>query len=232
MTEFNIYCDESCHLPNDQCESMVLGAIWVPKEEVKRISTQIRLIKRAFNLEPGFEIKWVKVSPSKLDFYETVINYFFDEPFLNFRAVIIKEKQQLDHERFNQTHDEWYYKMYFTLLSQIIAPENQYNVYLDYKDTQGSSKIKKLQKVLGNNILDFEMDIVKKVQLVNSKESEEIQLTDLLIGLLSYKVRDLKTSSAKLELIELFKNRSKDSLTQSTLLREEKTNLFFWSPKC
>jgi len=231
MAEYNIYCDESCHLPHDQCESMVLGALWLPIEEVRRISIQIRLIKKAFNLSPQFEIKWVKVSPSKLPFYETLINYFFDEPFLHFRAVIIKDKNLLDHEQFEQTHDDWYYKMYFTLLSQLIAPENRYNIYLDYKDTQGAAKIKKLHEVLGNNILDFNLDIVRKVQLMRSDESEEIQLADLLIGLLSYKVRNLNASSAKLKLVEFFQNRSQYSLTKSTLLREEKTNLFFWRPK-
>ena len=122
--------------------------------------------------------------------------------------------------------------MYFLLLSQLIAPEHQYHIYLDYKDTQGAAKVNKLHQVLCNNALDFDWKIVKKVQLVRSDESKLVQLVDLLIGLLSYKARDLQTSSAKIKLIELFKNRSHYSLTKSTLLKEEKTNLFFWRPKC
>lgn len=231
MTEFNIYCDESCHLPNDQCDAMVLGALWMPDEEVKRISKQIRLIKNAHDLPSQFEIKWVKVSPAKLDFYRDLINYFFDEPFLHFRALIVPDKNLLDHEKFQQTHDDWYYKMYFTLLTQLISPENKYFIYLDYKDSQGGVKVKKLQNVLCNSILDFDSEIIRRVQLVRSDESEQIQLADLMIGLLSYNARNLKSSSAKLELVELFRQRSGYSLNRSTLLREEKTNLFYWGAK-
>lgn len=231
MTEFNIYCDESCHLPNDQCDAMVLGALWMPDEEVKRISKQIRLIKNAHDLPSQFEIKWVKVSPAKLDFYRDLINYFFDEPFLHFRALIVPDKNLLDHEKFQQTHDDWYYKMYFTLLTQLISPENKYFIYLDYKDSQGGVKVKKLQNVLCNSILDFDSEIIRRVQLVRSDESEQIQLADLMIGLLSYNARNLKSSSAKLELVDLFRQRSGYSLNRSTLLREEKTNLFYWGAK-
>lgn len=228
MTEFSIYCDESCHLPNDQCHAMVLGALWMPSEEIKRISNHIRLIKNVHGLDSYFEIKWVKVSPARLDFYKDLVNYFFDEPFLNFRALIVPEKSLLDHERFQQTHDDWYYKMYFTLLTQLISPRNAYNIYLDYKDTQGGEKVKKLQRILCSRILDFNAEIIKKVQLIRSDESEQVQLTDLLIGLLAYHSRNLQTSSAKLTLVDLFRSRSGYSLTKSTLLREEKTNLFFW----
>jgi hypothetical protein len=230
--EFNIYCDESCHLPKDQISTMVLGAIWLPKEEVQRISRQIRLIKLAFDLPNQFEVKWVKVSPSQIKFYENVINYFFDEPALHFRAVIISEKNLLDHQKFNQTHDDWYYKMYYTLLTRLISPDHRYNIYLDYKDTQGALKTKKLKQVLSNSVFDFNSEIIQKIQLIRSDESEMVQLTDLLIGLLGYNTRNLKTSSAKLRLIELFKERSHYSLLKSTLLREEKTNLFFWRAKC
>ena len=33
--EYNIYCDESCHLPNDTSNTMVLGGIWCLKEKKK-----------------------------------------------------------------------------------------------------------------------------------------------------------------------------------------------------
>lgn len=29
---FNVYCDESCHLPNDGNSVMVLGGVWCPKK--------------------------------------------------------------------------------------------------------------------------------------------------------------------------------------------------------
>jgi hypothetical protein len=229
--EYNVYCDESCHLPNDSSNVMVLGAIWLPKEHVRNISENIRHIKVEHGLSPKFEVKWVKVSSSKLDFYRKLLNFFFDQPLLRFRSVVITGKSHLNHEKFHQTHDDWYYKMYFQLLEHLIGLKNKYNIYLDIKDSRGGEKVKKLHEILCNIALDFDKTIVKKIQLVRSHESELIQLVDLLIGLLSYHSRGFKTSKAKLELIDLFKRKSGYSLTNSTPLNEAKTNLFFWSPQ-
>jgi hypothetical protein len=69
MKEFNIYCDESCHLPNDNCNVMALGSVWQLKEEAKKTALDIRRIKRSHNLSASFEVKWNKVSPAKIEFY-------------------------------------------------------------------------------------------------------------------------------------------------------------------
>lgn len=47
---YNIYCDESCHLPNDNSDVMVLGAITCLKEEKQKIFEDIRNIKRRHNV--------------------------------------------------------------------------------------------------------------------------------------------------------------------------------------
>ena len=31
-SEFNVYCDESCHLEHSSSNAMALGAIWCPKQ--------------------------------------------------------------------------------------------------------------------------------------------------------------------------------------------------------
>jgi len=77
MNEYNIYCDESCHLENDHQNVMVLGASWCPVNRVREISRRIREIKQKFGFNPDFEIKWTKVSPSREDFYQDIIDYFF-----------------------------------------------------------------------------------------------------------------------------------------------------------
>ena len=57
-----------------------------------------------------------------------------------------------------------------------------------------------------------------------------MQLTDILVGALSYHHRNLSTSSAKTRLIERIVERSKYSLDKSTLKGEEKFNLLIWNP--
>lgn len=229
---YNIYCDESCHLENDHQNAMVLGAVWCPLESRRTIAEQLREIKIRHHLKPSFEIKWTKVSPAKLQFYEDIIDYFFTTEDLNFRAVVIREeKHKLRHSDFLQTHDDWYYKMYFIVLKTILDPKCQYKIYLDIKDTRSVAKIAKLHEVLCNSIYDFDRNIIERIQAVHSCEVEQIQLADLLIGAVGYINRNLSTSDAKTQLVEKIKKLSGYTLTRKTLLREKKFNLFFWQPQ-
>ena len=230
-TMYNIYCDESCHLEADRIPVMVIGATWCPKDRVREISEKIRALKEAFGLARSFEIKWTKVSNAKYLFYRSVVDYFFDEPDLHFRGVVIPDKRKLDHAAFKQDHDSWYYKMFFILLKQILSPEANYNIYLDIKDTRSQKKVEILHDILSSNIYDFDKSIINKVQHTRSHEVETLQLTDLLIGMLGYLHRGLKTNQAKVNLIERVRQKTNFSLLHTTLPREEKFNLLIWSAR-
>jgi len=226
--EYNLYCDESCHLENDRINVMVLGAIKCPKNQRSRIAKEIKAIKTRHSLPANFEIKWTKVSKTKLPFYLELINYFFNTPELAFRGLVIPDKSKLNHAQFSSNHDSFYYKMYFQLLNVMLENSNQYNVYLDIKDTQGSQKVEKLQEVLANANYDFDRTMIQKIQQVHSHEVEQLQLADLIIGALGYINRELDTSSAKLEIVNRIKELSTLSLTKSTLPSAKKFNLFIW----
>lgn len=210
---------------------MVLGALWCPKDKTKDLLLKIRDVKKSNGLNNHFEIKWTKVSPAKQNFYLELVNFFFDEGDLCFRGLIIPDKNLLDHDKFDQDHDLWYYKMHFTMLKAILHPTDIYNVYLDIKDTRSGEKIRKLHDALCNSMYDFNKEIIKKVQTVHSHEIELLQMTDLLIGAIAYVNRNFETSSAKNEIVKLIRKRSNYSLLKTTLLKEEKFNLFVWNPK-
>lgn len=77
MTErIHIYCDESCHLENDHLRAMVLGAIWCPASHRQALARKIKALKAEHGLPPQFEIKWVKVSPGQLPFYQALRQAF------------------------------------------------------------------------------------------------------------------------------------------------------------
>ena len=225
---FNIYCDESCHLEHDHLGVMVLGAVWCPQARTAELAEEARGLKRKYGLAADWELKWVKVSSGRLDYYQAVLNWFWQTDDLHFRALLVPDKSKLDHERHNQTHDDWYYKMYFDLLKVIIDPKQQYNIYLDLKDTRGATKVRKLHQVLCNSHYDFAQTVIRRIQLVRSHEVELLQLADFLSGLIAYVNRDLKTSRSKLALAEQLKRSSGYSLRRTTLLRENKVNLFRW----
>lgn len=229
--ELNIYCDESCHLENDKQPIMALGAIWCPRDFVRQAHEAMRSMREKYGFSSIFEIKWTKVSPKKIDFYLNLIDWFFDSDELHFRGLIAKDKSSLRHEDYMQDHDTWYFKMYFYLLNVLLDPHSRYKIFLDIKDTCSSEKIRELKNVLGNSKLDFSREIIEDIQAVHSKEIGLMQLADLLIGAISYINRDLKTSEAKLTLVDKIKYRSGYSLTAKTLFKEDKFNLFVWSPR-
>lgn len=226
---FNIYCDESCHLEHDGQSAMVLGALWCPLDKTREIAVRIREIKRRHAVAPAFEVKWTKVSPGKKQLYLDLLDYFFDDDDLHFRGLVVPDKTKLNHAAFpGQDHDAWYYKMYFDMLKVILSPKGRYRIYLDIKDTRGAEKVKKLHDVLCNNLYDFSREIVERVQLVHSHEIEQLQLADLLIGAVSYMNRGLHSNAGKQALVDRMRQRSGYSLTKTTLLREDKVNLFRW----
>lgn len=227
-TIYNIYCDESCHLENDHHKVMVLGAIWTPKTDVPDLAKAARALKSQHGLSAAFELKWGKVSAGQQDYYEAVLKWFWETPELHFRSLIVSDKRKLNHADHNQTHDDWYYKMYFELLKNIIDPKQQYNIYLDIKDTRGRKKVQKLHEVLCNAHYDFSRLIIQKIQLVRSDEVELVQLADFIIGIVSYANRELEANTAKHTLVQQLRAFSGYSLRHSTLLKESKLNLFRW----
>jgi Protein of unknown function (DUF3800) len=228
VTTYNVYCDESCHLEHDGQSVMVLGAVWCPLERTREIAERIREIKAAHGQSSDFEIKWSKVSPGGLPLYLALLDYFFDDDDLRFRALIVPDKSKLRHDAFRQDHDTWYYKMYYDMLKILLARQHRYRIYLDIKDSRSARKVERLHEVLSNSRYDFDRRIVERMQHVHSHEVEQIQLADLLIGIVSYANRQLSGSSAKQALVARMRDRSGYQLTRSTLPREEKVNLFRW----
>lgn len=229
----NIYCDESCHLEHDNANSMLMGAISCPASEKKRINTEIRAIKEKHGLSSWTEIKWTAVSPSKLDFYIELVDYFIKEQNLSFRAVVIKDKSNLNHAKFNQgSHDLWYYKTYFYLLDAIISYNEEYRIFIDIKDTCGGPKVKKLHEVLCNNKYDFKHEVIKDINQIHSHESEILQLTDLIMGAIGFyhngHYDSTQASSAKKSVVEKLFTQYKQHIIGGTSRGAKKMDVFLW----
>lgn len=227
---YNIYCDESCHLLNDKQGVMLLGAVWCPKGDATRLSRELRDIKERHGARG--ELKWTRVSKSRLNFFHELVEWFFSESPLHFRCLVVQNKGALNHDIFNEgSHDTFYYKMHFSLLNKILSPDSQYRIYLDIKDTRSSMKVQKLKDVLCCDQYDFTGQMIQKIQHVRSHEVELLQLADFLLGAVAYHHRELDTSTAKLDIIRKIEKRLGRSLTRSTPLSESKFNIFVWKPQ-
>ncbi len=210
---------------------MVIGGILCPDNQKRKVAERLKDIKKKHGISPQTEIKWNKVSPARLNFYLDLVDYFFDNNDLHFRAVVVPDKRLLRFEKFGHTLDDFYYKTYFNMLKTILSPGNEYAIYIDIKDTRSQQKVEKLHEVLCNNSYDFNRQMIKRVQQIRSHEVELMGLADLLIGAVSYLHRGLTQSTAKMAIIDRIKERSGYTLANSTLYREDKFNLFIWQPR-
>jgi hypothetical protein len=229
LRAFNVYCDESCHLEHDHIPVMAWGALSCPMRDARAISEAARALKAKHGLAPDFEAKWSKVSPAQAEFYLELIDLFLSDQRLRFRGLVVPDKGALDHERFDQSHDDWYYKMYFTMLRPIFTAPHHYRIYLDVKDTRGGPKTRKLHEVLANSLYDFDHECIERVQQVRSHESELLQLADVLIGALTYANRGLTSSTAKTAILErLHAGLGAQALTRTSAFAAVKFNILVW----
>lgn len=207
---------------------MVIGALICPAAKSREVAEEIRSRKRDHGLAAAFEVKWTKVSPAKLDFYLSLLDYFLSDADLRFRAVIVPDKTLLRHEDFHQNQDTFYYKMYYTMLKAVLSPDAAYRIFLDIKDTRSAAKERKLHDILRNSVGDFDQHIIRSLQSVRSHEVQQIQLADLLTGVVSYSNRFLRTSEAKSAVVSRLESGIGSKLTRNTPLSARKVNLLVW----
>lgn len=227
--EVNIYCDESCHLEQDHINIMGLGAIWCRKDDLYQINMDIKNIKLKYKLNTQAEVKWSHISNINYKLYCELLNYFFNTDKIYYRGYFVF-KDQLNHEKFKQTHEEFYYKCYYGLLQNIFNRDYSYNIFIDIKDHYSYAKSRKLLEVCYNSNHDYSHEIINKIQPIKSHESQLLQLADILTGAICYYNRtdkDKLTNTAKKDIIELIKKRTQLSLNKKTYPSEKKFNLFF-----
>jgi len=231
MSVFNIYCDESCHLERDRISVTAWGAVQCKHSDVHSASKAVRALKIKHGFAPNFEIKWTKVSPAKLDFYCEIVDFFLSDDRLSFRGLVVPDKHLLNHPQFNQSHDEWYAKMYYTMLRPLFEKQTAHNfhIYLDVKDTRGGPMTNTLHNALTAH-LRYSNTYVEKIQQVRSHESELLQIADLLVGALTYANRNVSRDSAKATLIsQLHQNLGDNALIKTSYLSVMKFNVLVWN---
>jgi len=200
--KFEVYCDESrpdllCS-QNPTAQYMVIGSLWLPSERRERMKMDIHALRNKHRI--GGEFKWQKVSPSRIDYYRELVDWFVamgDD--LRFRCIAV------DHSQVNLLHfhgndkELGFYKFYYQMLHHWILDFNEYTVFCDFKSNRVRTRLSELQRCLANANLSSE---IINVQTIRSKESVLIQTADVLTGIAAAKLNNnLKAGSAKWELV-------------------------------
>ena len=228
--EYNVYCDESCHLISNDSKYMLIGAVYCPKYKVKKVNEYIEHLKENYHLSNKIELKWNKIDRKTEKLYIDIINYFFNNDDLKFRVIVI-DKSKLNHEKYNQTENDFYHKAYYDMLKYIILPGNSYNIYPDIKDTNSYYNHQVMLNYLRVKMSDTNKKTIKKVQPIKSYEAPILQINDILIGALSYYYRKLTSNSTKINIINEIKNLYQSSFDETTYYNNTKFNIFIWKSK-
>lgn len=226
---YKIFCDESCHLEHDGSDIMVLGAIHCSAEKATALNKHIKWLRHQHNFRP--ELKWNRLHNKQWPLYKDLIDMVMDDQAVNFKATIVMNKKQLDHYQYNAgSHSIFYYKMFYYTLRDFLKVENQYRIYLDYMDTLGAEKTRKLCEVLQSET-HWQLDV--GATIVQSYEVQLIQLCDLLIGAVAWRNRaDIEHKSPiKKQFVEYLEQKIGHALNCPTPPWEDQFNVFKFVPR-
>lgn len=184
QSEYNLYCDKSCHLVSDPEPIMAIGAISCPKILVPLITADIRNIKRSHRFL--YPIRWSHLNSTRLDLYQELLEYFFSNDFLRFHGIIIPDKRKLYPSRRIFRFELGYYTVYSQLGSYLMNNNSVYNFYISPTDAKSNLGIIRLRSTLNNR---YSSEHIKNIQTVLFRESELLQLTNLFVGALSRSYR-------------------------------------------
>lgn len=225
---FEIYCDESQQdlfarsAERNAGQRVVLGGVWIEADARIRLKTAIKELRLKHRLYGEF--KWTRVSPSREAFYTDLVDLFFSTDASRFRAVVLTANE-LDAVQFHGGDAElMFYKFYYLLIHKWILDGKTYRIFLDTKTNRVGGRLKKLNEILESA---NPLSAIEQVQALPSQEVDLLQLADVLIGAVSYRLHDRQTSPSKLRVVERIEQRIAHRI-RCTGFSETKFNIFCW----
>lgn len=224
--ELNVYCDESYQdcMTSKNCNDityMVIGSIWLKKEDLDGVKSDIARIKEKHNCFG--ELKWSKVSRKKISFYKDIIDLFCSYGCtVRFRCIIV-EKTSIKWDKHEYDAELGFYKFYYQMLHHWISTGNNYYIYCDKKINRRKDNLKTLKNVLSN------ANIYARIMGVYSSESKQmaaLQFADFFTGLVSAKFNNsISPDGAKQALIQYLEEKLGREIRETTRT-ESKFNVF------
>jgi len=184
-----IYADESC---KDAHKYLILGGLCLEFKDVDPVLQALTNVR--FHHNTHGEVKWIKVSNSKLQFYMDFVDVFFDfatTDVLHFHCLIA-DTTTFNHKLHNGGDAEiGFNKLIFQLLLHKFGRNygKNYSLYahLDERVTKDSPD--KMRPMLNAALRKREIGTnpFKRISFQNSKSTDILQLNDLLIGAIGFR---------------------------------------------
>jgi hypothetical protein len=223
---FEVYCDESrpdlFASQKSDARYLIIGSLWLPANLRSEHKSGLHELRDRFNV--GGEFKWNKISPSREEFYRSLVAWFFDRgDDLRFRCIAV-DRTQVDLKLFHEDDQELgFYKFYYQLLHHWILDFNEYAVFVDFKWNRRRDRLHVLRECLDSSNLSSQ---VERVQALRSDESVLIQLADVLTGAASRRLNQVPAGSDAKEAVAAEIESRLGHPIRATARSEQKFNVF------
>jgi len=222
-SEVSIYCDESRHEGQPNQRYMVIGGLWLPRENRREILEGLHAVQNEHHITG--ELKWTKASRSRLPGYLALIDYLALRDDVHFRCIVVdKTKVNLD-KFFNNDRQLGFWVFYWHCLKQWMGNANTYFVSIDFKPESMHSGPRRLRQVLENECV--KRCWLKSLDCVDSRENLFCQVADLLIGAVGYEQNGIQSSEIKRAMCEqIARSYGRKDLTASSQPGQLRFNIF------
>lgn len=200
-----IYADESC-TKADQGDYMAIGAITCSKDTSKKIRQEIN--KLLNNNTKNFEFHFSQIKPNQVDIYKQLIDIFskFYSKKNNYKCginklkiyreicfdLILIEHSKINHNLFNNGDAElgffrFYYHLLHSTVSKYYISGKEFHITIDAIRTKNPKMVPNLHRRLFESVNSLSPNPVKTIQRQDSKAEPLLQMTDVILGCVSFK---------------------------------------------
>ncbi len=234
---WHIACDES---GVDGARFYGFGSLWMKWQRRGDFVREIRKLREYHNYFD--EIKWQKANTKRYSkFYEDLIELFFTKNWLAFHCIIV-QKSMVDKSFHDGDYDlarrKHFTKLISTKIGNVLGVHKSRECEFRVEVDPIASRYKKADEafhVIANNeiMLKFRIDNpIKSVVTKDSKDSEQIQISDLLLGAVMAAWQGKASSKGKLKMQKMIGSYlGWPDLSSDTKPSERKFNIwYFYDP--
>ncbi|MBI1422102.1 MAG: DUF3800 domain-containing protein [Gammaproteobacteria bacterium] len=166
------------------------GSLWMKWQRRGDFIESVRELRNRYGYQD--ECKWTRVSKSNYNFYEALVDFFFERQWLVFHCIVVRKsavRKDIYHKNDWDLARRKHYTMLLTskmhkALRRYPDREQEFRIYIDPIHSS-YAKADEAMEVITNNVLNARFRKTSPVKSVITRDSREtltIQLCDLLLG--------------------------------------------------
>lgn len=227
MEEFRIFSDESRH-KNERF--LLLSGLWIEEKNVGIVEAEMKKLRHKFGYTNNDgkrvsffgELKWTKISTKYFNIYKELVDMFFlwiEKDIIRFCCMLVDTQDESVIE-YSNIKREGYFKLLYQLYFHNSKIPGIYKIYpdsiknptqdkVDFNDLDkclDKALMKKFRPLVNPEDLPDGKGFLNNITPTNSKQSEFIQIIDVVMGALGYFQNQLfRNDGAKQAKVKLMK---------------------------